>query len=211
MAACVECGKKAGLFSKTCMECDIRMEEEGEAQFEEDIKDLHPSLFKLIKTFDLNILNFNWEVLQAIPKSTKFEAVLERGTFLTERGILIANISLTGTFKSIETIPLRSISTFEAKPPSNDGDAWRVTIVSNNDSNLVITFFPDEAVQDFIEKVQIATSKSGGNPEQKAASSPTSTSTSTSEKFKELQSLFEEGLITQEQLDEKKRKLLDEM
>lgn len=208
MALCIHCGKKAGMFSKTCVDCDARIEDEGFAEHGENIRASRPDLFDLLQKFDIPPQSVHWDVIESIPTETQFKAMFSGSVFLTERGIVVFKVSLTsGAVSGMNTIPIHTISSFDVKPRVTEGDPWVVRIKRPRSTDEFTSYLPDLAVRDFVEKVQLETS--GGSESKKPQIQ--APSASVSERIIELTQLFEQGLISQEQLEKKKEKLLDEI
>ena len=211
MAAC-SCGKKKPFGASECTDCFQERRAKEEQQVAEDIKRQHPKLYALAVEQEIPFRFFPQIILDELPEDMEVLAYagLVQNVFLTSNSILkLETTVLSPRVKQRETIPLATVTGFEAKPPraSEKYPLWtfRITRAANIDEFQVTD---GKNVRHFVEKINELLSKVG----QPAAAQPSGGSAEAiADKIRALAGLRDSGLLSDEEFEAKKTELLKEI
>jgi len=205
MAACSSCGTKVGWGRALCEPCaEKRLIEESES-FAAVLRSELPSLLEVLDRNGLKPHHIYDNVRDLLPRDSKYLAIYSGKVFLTDRGIITYDFTITtGRLRASETIPVATITSLELKPPSPRGvDMFTLKLIRAGNEDLEFSHFEDKVVQDFVSKVQ--TAMAGGNT-QSAPSQPSSI-----ERLKSLTELKDQGLISEAEFETKKAAILGDL
>lgn len=205
MAACSTCGIKIGWTMQRCEDC-AKVERAAEvSQLTELLSNELPTLLTVLNRVGLSAGDIHANAFEVLPRDTSYLAVYSSTVFLTERGIITFNFTITtGRLKATETIPVATITSLELKPPSSTLALYSLKLIRAGNEDLEFSAFSAEAVQDFMANTQNAMAAGG-------KSAPATARTGPSERMKSLSDLRDQGLISESEYEEKRAAILSDL
>ena len=206
MGICIDCGLKSPWGSKRCSNCLGAFNEKAAKEKQLLIETATPSLWRLVQELEYEDDFFIFEeVAKALPKELNYLGMFSEQVYLTDQGILTFQ---TTVFKSRlvkqELIPLNTITGFEIAPPKASSTMWEITLTRANNVDTLYSMAEERVIKDFIKKTQAAIASGSAGAAGQNSPAP-------SDRLASLKQLLDDGLITQEEFDQKRKIIISDI